>query len=631
MTSDFNIINKIPLKDRPAKFVRIPDPTFRTNYEKDKHWDIEKKRFLEGYGGLTGPHYFYIQQCKIKLLSGATIRPWWRDADDLIFNSYDEARKIEWDLYVLKRREIGLSSIFGGCLPMYHAIMNPGSISLMTSADKDRIKALFSEKWRVVYDGLHPHLKSPLAKTRQEGYALLADEQGDKKSEKRYEGLGSQIISKETVKNPKALESFRAIYAFLDELFLHPKPLKVHASALRCFMESTKKKGTMVMGGTCGVDDDDKKGIAAIGLAASKRLYMESQHHEILTLFLGGTIGLTEFSYNGWSDEKAAYDWIMRKRDVLGKAEDKTTYYKFVTDYPITVDEVLNMVPDAVLPQQILFMLDQAEKKIASENIVQQPYELFRLDNNLIQAKPVNIELAKAKFVIIHPPEKGLQYSGGTDPIPFGNASMADGSDWASIIKRQKDQRHVAYYKERNMDPDETVKNAIMLQDLYTQVSGFNVQTMLEFTRGEAAMLTYVNLLRTELLYEMPQHLGITFEKRKYPWGVSKNPHIEARGNKYLLNWLWKNAGNVRLKLLIDELRWYLKVNHDLLDAMIMELFIMENEIAKNKKIGSRQLQPTTVHEVIRDTNGVTRRVTKTINAVSNTTIGDLMDRALRK
>ena len=50
-------------------YVREPTPTFTTTYESDKYWDEQRRRWIEGYSGLTGLHYFYLQEWHLKLIA----------------------------------------------------------------------------------------------------------------------------------------------------------------------------------------------------------------------------------------------------------------------------------------------------------------------------------------------------------------------------------------------------------------------------------------------------------------------------------------------------------------------------------------------------------------------------------
>lgn len=596
ITADFAILDKT--KPPPPPYVRVPKPTFRTNAERERYWDEQRRRWHEGYAGLTGLHYFALQECKIPDGRGRPIRPWWRDGDALACESLREAGRLQWDLFFLKRREFGLSGLFGGVAPLYYAMLNPGSEIIMTSADKDRIKLLFGKKLMTTYQELDPDIQSPNAKTRQEGYLFLAEEVKAKGRRTTYRGLQSQIWCKETVKNPAAFEAFRSVYGFLDELFLHPAATDVRNSAARCFMDGSEKIGTLVMGGSCGIGTTQ-------GVEEGKKIYADSKNLKILTCFLPGTLCIKQFSINGHSDQKAALDWIMRERELLYQAEDKRPYWKFVADYPLSEDEVLGMTSDSVIPEDLMIQLNEAEKSIRAESVRENRYRIEPDENTgRLRAVPDS----RGKHVIIEMPQPGHSYGSGTDPIPFGNASLEEGSEYANIIKNRTTQRHVAYYMERNLNVGAVLHEVKKLQTLY-----FEAATMLEFNRGEVIMKEYVDAGLKHLLAPMPVNLGIKWEKRTYPFGFGKNNKTEPRFNKIFMSWLYRHASNIRIRTLIDEIKAWTRRNTDLLDAAIAEAVDEEEAKYRARKASMRVLQPVEVCEVYRGADGKTHRRTKQV------------------
>lgn len=608
MTHEFAIHNNIDPKS--AMYVRVPTPeNFKSTRDKDAYWDKERVKWVDGYSGVPGPLYFYIQECMIPDARGKPIRPYWRDGDQWAVEAYMEAYRTGWDVFYLKRREWGASSLFGGGMPVYHALLYPGSTCIMTSADKDRIRALFGKKLMTVYNKLHPDLKSPKARTSQFGYLLMAEEVPGYGGKKDFKGLNSEIWCKETVKTPTAFETYRAVYGLIDEIFLHKRAGEVRSSAYSCFMDNTEKIGTMVMAGSCGIG-------TTAGIEEGKKIYADSMNLQIITHFISGATCMKEYSTNGHSDIKGATEWIEREREKRSKAEDKKPYWTFIAQYPLYAEEILNMTADTVLPQELLFLVNQAEKNIADQQIKDITCNIER--------SPATHELRaipdmKGKFHIIKYPEKGHTYGAGTDPIPFGNASLDDGSDLAIIIKDRFTNQHVAYYKERVLDSAVALHNCILLQDLY-----FGARTMIELNRGEVLLKEYMGASRTDLLSEMPTNLGIKFEKRKYKWGVYKNNHIEDRCNKYWFKWLYANAANIIIKLLCDETKKMTKTNTDLLDAALMEIIDHENFLETIKKASHKPLT-TQVVEVYRDAHGVTQRRLKEIKInMTQTSITDI-------
>ena len=60
----------------------------------------EIRRWTEGHNGLTGSHYFALSQGFIKLPSGRTVRPWWRDTDAVTHEQYTDDFMRSNSLYI---------------------------------------------------------------------------------------------------------------------------------------------------------------------------------------------------------------------------------------------------------------------------------------------------------------------------------------------------------------------------------------------------------------------------------------------------------------------------------------------------------------------------------------------------
>ena len=243
----------------------------------------------EGKFGLTGIHYFALTQCMIKDARGFRKRPIWRDVDELIYEAYINARNTNHDLFVTKRREIGLSLIFGGVAPMWIALTNPGSTSLITSADKTRLETLFKEKTRIIYDNLNPYIKPDIISTRQVGYLHMGVK--DQKTGE-ISGLDSQIITRETQDTPTALEAYRAMHVLIDECMLHSKADQVYKSAQASVKSGFIKVAPIVIGGSAGES-------TSVGQKLANNLWKNAENLNLLTVFLPGNMGIME-AYRDW-------------------------------------------------------------------------------------------------------------------------------------------------------------------------------------------------------------------------------------------------------------------------------------------------------------------------------------------
>lgn len=573
-------------KPKAPMYVRHEIPDFRTTLEEDKYWATERQRWVEGYGDISGPEYFFIQEFTIKNAAGAEIRPWWRDVDHFVFEAIKDCKTREHDLFVMKRREVGLSTIGGGLLPVWHALTMPGSTSLMTSADKTRVEKLFAEKTMIGFENLDESFRPSKARLRQSGELFMAKE--DTKSRGSFTGLKSWIVSRETSDSEGSVgnfESFRAVYCFLDELFLHPRAAKVRASTARCFMDGAHKLGFMLMGGTCGLSTQK-------GALEGKEIYLNSKDLNIATLFLKGTLGIKQFSTNGWSDEKAAEEWIMRERERLSRVTDRTEFYKFITDYPLTEDEILDNNIQSVFPQDVAQNLARQKRAIVSRETppVGKYQSFWGGSHNGVgfekineQSLPGDKDKALSGLHILEMPEPGASYVCGIDAIPF-NTGNEDGSEFCLAIKKRLADTYVAYYAERSIDSGYITGNAIRIQTAYN-----NAVAMLEINRGGVIKKEYMDAGRKDLLAPRPTELGIKWTDSKESIGFYKNDKTAEHLTNYLVKYLKQHANKLYFPRQVEELMKYLVVNTDLVDAMeACELY--EAELTKR---GMRVARPT--------------------------------------
>ena len=578
--------SKFVYEDWFKKFGLSPNATAK---EKDLWWAKEREYWIDGRFGLTGPHYFALTQGWVKDARGFKKRPVWRDIDDLIYEGYMDARRTNHDLFITKRREVGLSFIFGGIIPMWIAMTNPGSTSLITSADKKRLEALFKDKTRVVYDEFDEYARPGIVSTRQEGYLHLGRRDAKTGS---ITGLDSQIITKETVDTPTAFEAYRAMHIFIDECMLHPKADKVYKSAQASTKSGFVKVAPIVIGGSAGE-------ATSIGQKLAKTLWESAEALKILTLFLPGNQGIMEapeldingketgkilnFCPNGHSDEKAATEWIMKTRDTLDKLEDKSYLNSFIKQYPLDIQEVFSVSGHGAFPKAIMDKLDTQERIILASRPPIDRSELHRnYDGEIIKRAAIT-----SPMHFLENPQPDHTYIAGIDPIPFNSKNMGDGSKQAIVIKDIDTNRYVAYYTERDSDPDQIVNNMILLQEYYN-----NAIAMIEINRGGVVKQKYKDAGKIHLLAKKPIFLGKGFWKDDDSVGYYKNDVTAERGNTYIIDYLKVYSEDIWFLDMIQELKSYLIENTDIADAMVA-CEIMHKNITKRHE----QKQPEKLTE----------------------------------
>lgn len=558
---------------KPPMYIRVPTPEhFKSEEAQRRYWDKEFNKWHTGYSGLTGIHYFMLQECVIPNDKGAPIRPHFRDCDMEFFESWEQCERDKLDMMVIKRREIGLSTFGGGIIPIYKALTNEGSECVITSASQKRLQSMFRKKTEGVYDKLNPYYRQEKIRKTQSGNLFIGIED---RATKTFSGLQSAIWSIDTTKDARGFESYRIVYGFCDEIFLHPHAPLVRESAQGSTRKGFEKTACLLLGGTCGQ-------VNTKGAQAGIELYNDSAKNGIAVLFLGGTKGIEQYSVNGWCDERKAEEHILKRREELSKSQNKTGYFEYLTQFPLSIEEVFNLVADCALPQEVQLTLNDAEKKIQTEKIVVGKYTM-QSDSIKIIAQPDEMN---GKIHIITPPVKGHVYLTGIDPIPFGNNSLGEGSDYALVVLDDTTKEPVAYYAERSFDSQMVVRNSVLLQRLYkSDIFPQGAPAMLELNRGEVVLKDYLAMGADKLLAPMPIHLGIVFEERKYPFGVYMNNQIAARCEALCMKFLLAHGYKLRFKELIQQFRYLsTKTNTDILDAFKMALLFSEELMEMRKK-----------------------------------------------
>jgi hypothetical protein len=560
-----------------------------TRKEKELWWGHETQEYwIDGRFGLSGAHYFFLTQATIKDATGQRMRPVWRDLDDLIYGSYENARKTFWDLMVTKRREAGLSLTFGGVIPVWIALTNPGSTSLLTSADKTRLEEMYKDKTRVIFDGLDDFIRPAIISTRQSGYLHMGKLETKTGA---ISGLDSKIITRDTVDSPQSLEAFRAMHIFLDEFFLHPRADIVHRSAQASTKKGFMKVAPIVMGGSAGES-------SVIGQKKGAELWKNAEIIKMLTVFLPGWMGIgaapeldekgretgnvLNFCPNGHSDEKAATDWILRTRENFDKLDDKSHLESFIKQYPLDIQEVFSANAKGALPADVMSKLQHQERIIMGNPPPIEKCDLVRNE----EAEKIEVLPTKGgKICILERYNPLHKYIAGMDPIPFVSSKLNDGSDNCIVIKNVDTNRYVAFYKERALDPDIIMRNNILLQDYYGRA-----KVMIEVNRGGVILDQYKTLNRIDLLAHRPTLLGKSFTSGDRSFGWYKNDHTGERANSYIIDYFRKFYEGIYFIEIIEEAKNYLAENTDIVDAMVSCEIFHRQIIEKGKRDAGPEL-----------------------------------------
>ncbi len=529
----------------------------------------EKEYWKEGRFGLTGAHYFTLTQCHYQDGDGSVHRPIWRDVDDEeLFGSFEQACSTQHDILYFKRRELGLTLLFGACVPIWKCFTSPNITALATSADKTRLVNMYQDKIQTVYREFDSRIKPPIAYYDKTNSSMHFGTKNEKTGE--VDGLNAKYITMETVKNPKAMEAYRTPYAFIDEIFLHPKIDELYRSAQASTRKGFIKFGPLVMGGSAGET-------SAKGIGAGSTIWNNAEDLKVITVFIPGTRGITmaptyddngkeipnkyqNFCINGHSNEKAAEEWILRTRERLDKIEDKKFLNTFVKQYPLNVQEVLQSDGAGSLPKDLLDKVISRERIIISHPPAVERCSLTRDLEGKVQIVPDS----QGRVRILQRPIEERVYIGGIDPIPFNTDQIGKGSQQVLVIKDRDMQRYVAWMMDRDSDPDLIVREQIMLQELFN-----NAKAMLEINRGSSTRDVYKNDNKIDLLARRPTLVGKGFVQGDGSIGFYKaNGFVDETLNRFWLSYIRKYMDEIYFKEFLDNFKDWPDENCDIVDAM---------------------------------------------------------------
>lgn len=454
-----------------------PKPTFRTQYEKEKYWGEQKKLWIEGIDNIPGSLYHKTQEQKIKDRDlGHIFSPICRDVDLLIHQTIRDCRTNGEALVIIKGRGVGLSSEMG-CLSNYFMRVHPGTTTLLTSQEKPKIAALFSEKVAVTFDQYDDDIR-PIVVNRNETATTcyLKAEIVYKDSIGKTQTNTSQIICRETSDSPASASAFSgqgAIFGAYDELFLHKRRKELIKSSASCYMNQRTRitTGFLLAGGTCEDTLTNEQ------LAELRLLIEEIQTNGRLgtmkarLLFIPSWMGT--FMTNGHSDEKKGREWWDREIDELEKLKDPTVVRAFRMNNPMSLDDIFELSKGGVFEDDVSNKIKEQYKIVTSSPHPIKKCKLIEVGSSISQQldKKGNIE-------ILEEPRPGVGYYLNIDGVATGKKSGSnDGSNVSGVIVKMFDTNGLVYapvaiYYERPETIEQSYYCLLALARYYNQMGG---------------------------------------------------------------------------------------------------------------------------------------------------------------
>lgn len=582
-----------------------PKPTFRTDYEKKKYWDIEKTRWREGYGEgyayLCGMHYYYLTQGTLKDGSDANlIRPRYRDCDEWIIQDlHDGFWNLTHHSLLIKRREIGATSIGAGLLPSYTTRMFPNAKFGMTSCDRDRIFTAFSDKTDPFIKELDLDIRPTFDKgagykensTKNHIYLRLPYLVLDKNGVPTYNY--AEIWTKETADTDEAATGFsstRLRSGYYDEFPLHKRKGKLLRSSRPCFMKGAQQSGFLFSAGT--VEEMKPEHIQELQDIIDKK-----ESYGFNVTFAPAWWGLI-IDENGVSDEKAGVEWVMKEREKYERNNDVDGLKGFIKNYPLSWEEVFELGKGERFEDDVAEAINIQVKDVQKMEMRPKAYSITNVNGQVV-ANPVK----SSPITILEMPKPNVRYWIGVDGTATGemssSSSDSERSEIAAVISKM-------------YDPDESVVPSFCPVAIFHELPKTIEQSYYKLSNiGRLYNQWNLAMFSAEGNSSTSEHFGNFLVKEGLQRMIMMRKDLSGKGNTDKKKWfnyrndatmdwqyrqanifLRKYVGGIFFLDLLKQMQLPLITNADLVDAWLWCLVGMGADFDKpvTKKVLTRQV-----------------------------------------
>lgn len=361
-----NIMRKPQFAKVTKKFKPVVFPEFGKDLKAKKEWELsEVRKCLNGFDGIPGKYYFYLNHCKIKNKKRGKINPDFRTTDLEWFKFLEKIQKTPGKGIVsIKRRQIG-QSWKAAVDAVYDCQFNRDFDIGMSSKSENDSRNLF-QKVKYVYRNQSDFLRVRTSTDRRDALVFAVydkDEFGN--NGRLIAGTESSIISTNPVPTSHAGNQYLKL--ILDEAGETESLEGIWSNAEDCLMQETTRCGTPIIFGTMG--ETTKAGVGLREFWINHKMYDLEQfpfwgYNELI---------MDEF---GNDNIEESVRWIIykRKKKELGS---KKVYNKFIQKYPLNEKDAFLLVsgngvgnPIVISEQELNLMNNPPEARVGRMKLV---------------------------------------------------------------------------------------------------------------------------------------------------------------------------------------------------------------------------------------------------------------------
>ncbi len=550
-------------------YVRTPIPTFRSELEKQRYFAENKRRCLEGYNGLPGTLYDYLQNQYLKHRvipkghnSVEPPDPHW--ASLMLHLEIQKTRDEKKVQGIIKARNQGISTE-AGALANYFAKYYPGSNSFITSKDQGGISTMFNEKIYIPYQRIDKNLQpDELAKnnTKQRCYLRMGVSHLNTLGEEEYSY--STIECRETSDTPDSPTNFSgqgAQYGYVDEAPLHKRREALFNSFIECFKDPQTKEleGFLLWGGTV------ESVMSNEAVNELKKMIDDKELWDCNVLFI--PYWWSMFLTNGHPDQKRAEEWWDKEANKI--ANNPTKLRAFKMNNPRFIEDIFENAGGGRWEDDTLEVLKMQRTEVLNADVSCPKYHFLNL-KDVVTPKLSD----SGKFYMLETVQPQCKYAILIDGINKGtDVGNTEGSKVASLVVKTLDPKGTQYltvniYCERPKTTEHAHYNILNQLLYYNQFGGVEIIQM-EANAGIDSFWTFMTKHGYHKLIGRAKDLSGKGWTNKNNLGQQRTPNIikfqYEQGNIFIR----KYPQSLQMMILIDELLTPNSVDSHITDAWL--------------------------------------------------------------
>jgi hypothetical protein len=588
------------MKGKMKFYKRTATPSFTKEVDRVRYWSKEKQRWIEGYDGMSGLYYHFLQEQVIKnRVTGKLLYPRALESDYITYQQIEESRRNFTPTLVIKARATRFST-FGGAATNYFMRAYPGSTCLVTSADQSRISKLYIDKIKLTHDNYHEDIRYDIlqeAASKTSTYMMLGVKYRDENGKIVFGK--SDIFCNQTSSSDLAATSFSgtgAIFGFYDEFALNPRRNLVLQSSESCYIDAdtSKRVGLLVMGGTV------EHTLSSEDLSNFVMLYNSCIEKGWNVIFLPYWYRFHD--ENGYIDKDAAERWYEEEYNNHAKTGDKSDLTAFLKNNPSSMEDVISLGGSGFFSERSVDRLKEQRDRINASGIKHESYRLEKRQLTLnVESFPDN----NGKYIIQEHPLDGVTYNMVVDGVATGSEFGDGNSKVAAVMIKQFDPRTqlpfqtVASMEYRPQSLDQVFPLLLDFAKYYNRYNGFNVihpeasNSTHELLPQYMLKEGYIQWMKHRVDYSKAGNIDV----RKYgqPMNNHSIPYAIGRWNELID----KYCEGITMINIINSMLEPISKNADLRSAMLLYAFLLNKDYDKpaKPKQDEYKLQPKIIYK----------------------------------